>query len=70
MALPPLRRIMTVMANAAQNASKRLLRDFNEVEQLQVSVKGPGDFVCQADIRAENRPCARNSTRPVPAMPS
>jgi myo-inositol-1(or 4)-monophosphatase len=45
--------IMTIMANAAQKASKRLLRDFNEVEQLQVSVKGPGDFVTQADIRAE-----------------
>src|ERR1700750_923322 len=44
---------LTVMANAAQKASKRLLRDFNEVEQLQVSVKGPGDFVSQADMRAE-----------------
>jgi myo-inositol-1(or 4)-monophosphatase len=44
---------MTIMANAAQKASKRLLRDFNEVEQLQVSVKGPGDFVSQADLRAE-----------------
>ncbi len=44
---------MTVMQNAAQKASKRLLRDFNEVEQLQVSVKGPGDFVSQADLRAE-----------------
>jgi myo-inositol-1(or 4)-monophosphatase len=44
---------MTVMQNAAQRASKRLLRDFNEVEQLQVSVKGPGDFVSQADLRAE-----------------
>ena len=44
---------MTVMQNAAARASKRLLRDFNEVEQLQVSVKGPGDFVSQADIRAE-----------------
>ena len=41
------------MANAAQKASKRLLRDFNEVEQLQVSVKGPSDFVSQADLRAE-----------------
>jgi myo-inositol-1(or 4)-monophosphatase len=41
------------MANAAQKASKRLLRDFNEVEQLQVSVKGPSDFVSQADMRAE-----------------
>ena len=45
---------LTVMANAAQKASKRLLRDFNEVEQLQVSVKGPSDFVSQADIRAES----------------
>jgi myo-inositol-1(or 4)-monophosphatase len=44
---------MTVMANAAQKASRRLLRDFNEVEQLQVSVKGPSDFVSQADLRAE-----------------
>ncbi len=44
---------MTIMQNAAARASKRLLRDFNEVEQLQVSVKGPGDFVSQADIRAE-----------------
>ena len=44
---------LTVMANAAQKASKRLLRDFNEVEQLQVSMKGPSDFVSQADLRAE-----------------
>ena len=45
---------LTVMANAAQKAAKRLLRDFNEVEQLQVSVKGPSDFVSQADLRAES----------------
>ena len=44
---------LTVMANAAQRASRRLLRDFAEVEQLQVSIKGPSDFVSQADIRAE-----------------
>jgi myo-inositol-1(or 4)-monophosphatase len=44
---------LTVMANAAQRASRRLLRDFAEVEQLQVSVKGPSDFVSQADLRAE-----------------
>jgi myo-inositol-1(or 4)-monophosphatase len=44
---------MTVMQNAAQKAARRLLRDFSEVEQLQVSVKGPGDFVSQADMRAE-----------------
>jgi len=44
---------MTVMQNAASRAAKRLLRDFSEVEQLQVSIKGPGDFVSQADLRAE-----------------
>lgn len=44
---------MSVMTAAAQKAAKRLLRDFNEVEQLQVSMKGPSDFVSQADIRAE-----------------
>ena len=45
--------IMTVMQAAAQKAARRLLRDFNEVEQRQVSIKGPGDFVSQADLRAE-----------------
>jgi myo-inositol-1(or 4)-monophosphatase len=44
---------MTVMHAAANKAAKRLLRDFMEVENLQVSVKGPGDFVSQADLRAE-----------------
>ena len=44
---------MTIMANAAQKAARRLLRDFAEVEQLQVSIKGPSDFVSQADMRAE-----------------
>jgi myo-inositol-1(or 4)-monophosphatase len=50
---PNLSAHMTVMQNAVQRASKRLLRDFNEVENLQVSIKGPGDFVSQADLRAE-----------------
>ena len=44
---------MTIMVAAAQKAAKRLVRDFNEVEQLQVSVKGPSDFVSQADLRSE-----------------
>jgi myo-inositol-1(or 4)-monophosphatase len=44
---------LTIMANAAHKAARRLLRDFNEVEQLQVSIKGPSDFVSQADLRAE-----------------
>src|SRR5271165_5161149 len=41
------------MAAAAHKAARGLIRDFGEVEQLQVSVKGPGDFVTQADLKAE-----------------
>jgi myo-inositol-1(or 4)-monophosphatase len=44
---------LTVVVNAARKAARRLLRDFGEVENLQVSAKGPGDFVSQADLRAE-----------------
>lgn len=44
---------LTVMVAAAQKAAKWLLRDFAEVEQLQVSVKGPSDFVSEADRRSE-----------------
>lgn len=50
---PRLSPAMQVLTSAVAKAGKRLLRDFGEVEQLQVSVKGPGDFVSQADIRAE-----------------
>src|SRR5881392_2816451 len=45
--------VINVMANAALKAARALNRDFGEVEQLQVSVKGPGDFVSTADLRAE-----------------
>ncbi|HVM77481.1 MAG TPA: inositol monophosphatase family protein [Stellaceae bacterium] len=45
--------LINVMAGAALKAARGLIRDFGEVEQLQVSVKGPGDFVTQADIKAE-----------------
>ena len=41
------------MIKAARKAARRLVRDFGEVENLQVSVKGPGDFVSNADRRAE-----------------
>lgn len=44
---------MTIMLRASERAAKSLLRDFNEVENLQVSTKGPGDFVSAADKRAE-----------------
>ena len=45
--------VINVMANAALKAARALNRDFGEVEQLQVSVKGPSDFVSTADLRAE-----------------
>lgn len=44
---------MNVMMKAAHKAERSLVRDFGEVEQLQVSRKGPSDFVSAADIRAE-----------------
>src|SRR5215469_16005350 len=44
---------INVMAGAAFKAARGLIRDFGEVEQLQVSVKGPGEFVTTADLRAE-----------------
>ena len=50
---PRLSPAMQVLTTAVTKAGKRLLRDFGEVEQLQVSQKGPGDFVSQADLRAE-----------------
>src|SRR3954463_8805191 len=45
--------LMTVMTDAVMKASKSLKRDFGEVENLQVSRKGPGDFVSAADHKAE-----------------
>lgn len=41
------------MIKAAEKAARSLVRDFGEVEQLQVSRKGPGDFVTAADKRSE-----------------
>lgn len=45
--------LMTVMTNATLKAGRGLKRDLGEIENLQVSVKGPGDFVTAADKRAE-----------------
>tara|TARA_B100000579_G_scaffold309971_1_gene259609 strand:+ start:1738 stop:2517 length:780 start_codon:yes stop_codon:yes gene_type:complete len=42
-----------LMYKACQKASKVLIRDFGEIEKLQVSEKGPGDFVTASDKRAE-----------------
>jgi myo-inositol-1(or 4)-monophosphatase len=45
--------LINVMTNAATKTARRMVRDFGEVEQLQVSKKGPADFVSTADLRAE-----------------
>lgn len=46
--------LLNVMVEAARKAGRSLNRDFGEVQNLQVSVKGPGDFVSQADRKAED----------------
>ena len=44
---------LNIMIKASEKASKALIRDFGEIEKLQVSKKGPTDFVSNADIKAE-----------------
>ena len=44
---------ITVMIKAVRKASGKLKRDYGEVDQLQVSSKGPADFVTAADVRTE-----------------
>ena len=44
---------LNIMIKASDKASKILIRDFGEVEKLQVSNKGPSDFVTNADLKAE-----------------
>jgi len=45
--------LLNVMVQAAFKAGRSLARDFGEVENLQVSLKGPSDYVSQADHKAE-----------------
>lgn len=45
--------LINVMTRAAEKAGRVLVRDFGEVENLQVSRKGPSDFVSNADLKAE-----------------
>jgi myo-inositol-1(or 4)-monophosphatase len=45
--------LLNVMVQAATKAGRSLARDFGEVQNLQVSLKGPGDYVSQADRKAE-----------------
>jgi myo-inositol-1(or 4)-monophosphatase len=52
--MPYLSPALNVMTSAARKAGRRLIRDFGEVENLQISVKGPGDFVSVADQRTES----------------
>jgi myo-inositol-1(or 4)-monophosphatase len=44
---------LNVMVKAVRAAGRRMVRDFGEISSLQVSLKGPGDFVSNADILAE-----------------
>ncbi|GAB5437312.1 inositol monophosphatase family protein [Falsiruegeria mediterranea] len=44
---------LNIMQKAARKAGRSLVKDFREVENLQVSMKGAGDFVSKADIAAE-----------------
>ena len=44
---------LNIMIKAAEKASRALIRDFGEIEKLQVSMKGPTDFVSNADLKAE-----------------
>ena len=44
---------LNVMMKTARKVGRQLVKDFGEVEQLQVSTKGPGDFVTRADKEAE-----------------
>ncbi|TPL05852.1 inositol monophosphatase [Mesorhizobium sp. B2-4-14] len=46
--------LLNVMVQAAMKAGRSLSRDFGEVQNLQVSMKGPGDYVSQADRKAED----------------
>ena len=44
---------LNIMIKASEKASKILIRDFGEIEKLQVSLKGPSDFVTNADLKVE-----------------
>ena len=60
----PASALMNVMVGAARKAGRSLARDFGEVEQLQVSLKGPANFVSAADTRAEEILHKELSARP------
>jgi myo-inositol-1(or 4)-monophosphatase len=51
--MPYLSPALNVMTTAARKAGRRLVRDFGELENLQITPKGPADFVSSADHRTE-----------------
>ena len=51
--MPYLSPALNVMIAAARKAGRKLIRDFGELENLQISMKGPADFVTVADQRTE-----------------
>ena len=58
--------LLTVMTDVAARAGRALNRDFRDVEHLQVSRKGPADFVSTADKKAEDIIYDRLSQAPQP----
>ena len=53
--MPYLSPALNVMVGAARKAGRALIRDYGEIENLQVSLKGPADFVSAADRRTEQK---------------
>jgi len=58
---------LNVMMKTARKAGRALLKDFTEVEQLQVSTKGPGDFVMPFAGRADLPDTLQDLARLLPA---
>ena len=56
---------LNLMIKACEKASKILIRDFGELENLQVSKKGPKDFVTNSDKKTE-KVYAKAPTNPLP----
>ena len=61
--------LINVMERAVRKAGRSLLHDFGEIEQLQVSRKGPGDFAPMPTCR-RNVSCARNCSARAPISAS
>jgi myo-inositol-1(or 4)-monophosphatase len=61
--------LLNVMVQAANKAGRSLARDFGEVQNLQVSLKGPGDYVARPTARPR-KSSTMNCRRRAPAIPS